>query len=429
MTDTLLPQTQETVRSLFEQGDCLTFDALWLPKAVSFASNLRWRNGNCFVRSKTAIFPLHYKAEFHFFSNGTLIYASSANKSAIENFERIAAAKGFPVQRKYGSFNPSEGYTLSFIRSIDSYAVNKYPYETDLEVVPLLEKRAFVDELFANGNVCLSASENDNIKANRRDYLALFSDGRFIVSEDYKSSTGIHNPYLVYDFASTYRKHVCFMPEYVPRDYLDAIYEKAAQFDWFLPRSAAEARDEERYRIPADDEKKMREFISGLIRDNVCLSVVPKNPLYSPERFKYALFADGRLTVDEKLSRISVEDLIKQIRIMHPSLEPDLQRVPSFYIPAIYKALEEKHRQAREVYLEILKQKAKRLKKMLNIPHHQALEEVARMAGWKSWQEACLVGEAQARFAVSAEKTKKEIAAAFNLDPVEWEYNNRSVKK
>lgn len=112
----------------------------------------------------------------------------------------------------------------------------------------------------------------------------------------------------------------------------------------------------------------------------------------------------------------------------YPGLEIKIEKVPSFYIPEIYKCLPKYQKGAAEIYLEMLKQKARALKKMLNIPHHEALEICAKMCGWKNWKAAVHVSEAQARSAVSGEKSKKEMARDFHLDLIEWEYKSYAPK-
>ena len=59
---------------------------------------------------------------------------------------------------------------------------------------------------------------------------------------------------------------------------------------------------------------------------------------------------------------------------------------------------------------------------MLNVPHHEALETVARMAGWDNWKQVTKIDESRARFVIYAEKENKQIANELHLDQVEFEY-------
>lgn len=63
---------------------------------------------------------------------------------------------------------------------------------------------------------------------------------------------------------------------------------------------------------------------------------------------------------------------------------------------------------AQEIYIEMLKQKARHLKKELNIPHYKALETIARMVGFKDFKEALDISEDNARYAIDKEIQKKK---------------------
>ena len=150
--------------------------------------------------------------------------------------------------------------------------------------------------------------------------------------------------------------------------------------------------------------------------------VSPRQDL-SPDWEKYALFADGRLIVDERKPPLWVNYFAKEISKVFPTLELKIESKPVYLIEEIYKRLINLQKTAREIYLEMMKQKARKLKKMLNIPHHEALELAAKITGWNNWKEITQIDEARARFVISAEKKKKEmLQQSSNKDPVEDEY-------
>ena len=70
----------------------------------------------------------------------------------------------------------------------------------------------------------------------------------------------------------------------------------------------------------------------------------------------------------------------------------------------------------------MLKQKARKLKKILGIAHYEALELAARITGWKSWKEPLSISEAHARLVINSEKQKKKMAAEMNYDQLQYEY-------
>ena len=71
----------------------------------------------------------------------------------------------------------------------------------------------------------------------------------------------------------------------------------------------------------------------------------------------------------------------------------------------------------------MLKQKARKLKRMTDLTHIEALDVVAQMAGWQSWKAVKIEDEAHAREMIDAEKWRKNMAANFNAEnPLAEEY-------
>lgn len=428
MKKELLPADAATVEALYERGDNLTFQ--WdIPDAMNYIFDLRGGNPSEFrVVSKTACLELEDVC-IQFFSDGTLVFSYMANPKKIERFEKIAAKKGFPVKRRLGSFSVKNGYDLGFMRNVNRFANRKYDYRTDLIKIPVPPKRDFIDDLFSNGNVCLTACKTEIVNPEYRPYLAVFSDGRFILSADHVRTMGIHDQHKISDFRNRVRPDFVYLKaQIVPSDWVEEIYRHAAGYDWF----SSEEEALERYvnslatkKIEPREYAEMDAFIRSLFEKAKCLSVLnPEKSYFSPERYNYAVFSDGRLIVDEKNKDFNNADLEKMFEKAYPGLDIKIEKVPSFYILEIYKCLPTYQKGAAEIYLEMLKQKARALKKKLNIPHHEALEICAKMCGWKNWKAASQVSESQARSAVSGEKSKKEMAKDFHLDLIEWEYKN-----
>lgn len=80
------------------------------------------------------------------------------------------------------------------------------------------------------------------------------------------------------------------------------------------------------------------------------------------------------------------------------------------YIRHIYRRLPEFQKGAAAIYIEMLKQKARKLKKMTALTHTQALDEVAKIAGWRNWRSIKVESEAHARQLIDAEKWRKSVA-------------------
>ena len=83
----------------------------------------------------------------------------------------------------------------------------------------------FLKDLFANGNECITApSGSFPVKEDTRLLLALFSNGRFFVSETYKFDGKV----LGFEYLAKKRRLQIGKPEYIPMVVLSNIYEYAA---------------------------------------------------------------------------------------------------------------------------------------------------------------------------------------------------------
>lgn len=417
MTDKILSPCNLEILQLFEQGDCLTFNVFDDFHNFSLARDLMaGRKGR--VISQTARFALQRDKALAFFSDGTLLVQRYTTPEMVESFVAMVQRAGYPVKIKGCDFD------WKFMCELNDYARSRAGRD-DLVFEPFPSKEKFVESLFADGNICLTAAVGENINPECRKYLALFSDGRFIVSENY-----YFDRYSIYDyrkvnaFINAHKKYFYRQAEYVPQSYLNAIYQKAHLFDWYAEPQDAVLPVSETRTASLQEIEQRDIFITELLSNgNRCLSVTfPLGVHFAPDIYHYALFSDGQLVIDRKSPQFVVEELEIEIGKNFPELKLTTIQVPSFYIAEIYRRLQKTQKTAAEIYLEILKQKAKKLGKKLNIPHHAGLELVAKMAGWQSWKLACRIDEDQARFACEAEKNKKELAATFHQDPLEMEY-------
>ena len=110
---------------------------------------------------------------------------------------------------------------------------------------------------------------------------------------------------------------------------------------------------------------------------------------------------------------------------LYPNREFIEMQVPVLYIREIYKRLPEFQKGAKDIYIEMLKQKARKLKKIANVSHYKALDIVAKIAGWKKWNSINIQDEADARVLINDEKVRQNIATRVNPDnPLLWEYEN-----
>ena len=56
----------------------------------------------------------------------------------------------------------------------------------------------------------------------------------------------------------------------------------------------------------------------------------------------------------------------------------------------------------------MLKQKARKLKRLTGEQHNKMLDMVAREAGWKNWQSLKIENESQARLLIDEEKLRND---------------------
>ncbi len=83
---------------------------------------------------------------------------------------------------------------------------------------------AFMKTLFTEGVTCVTAPEGAfPIKEDQRSLLALFSNGRFLVSDNYKFDGRV----LSFEVMARKRKLQVGKPEYVQQEIIDAVYKRA----------------------------------------------------------------------------------------------------------------------------------------------------------------------------------------------------------
>ena len=443
MTDTNTSQlSYEIIERLFQNSACLTYNPLEPMPAWQYAKELqqdfekKYNIKRSRVCSKTAkLRQGNYNARFHYFADGTLVHCSEPQsfsknetyRQGSEDFERIMTAlkiRRCPVNKIYGPQNQMDVFHYSdFLRYISTQALLKYSYKEDLYIEPLPNKEDFVRDCFANGNILLTASKDELLPPHCREFMALFADGRYYVSEEYRSHLGVKHYGKVSRFDADYLLHYCVMAEeYIPQDYLDALYKEAEKYEWFASVSDVAAKQQEY--INADDLIKMNKYIDNLFQKRTCLTVV--NPdigssFMSPDFQQYAVFSDGLVVAvyhDE-----NDKPFVKSLKKYFPDLTFRFEKISKDYLEQLYRRLPEFQKGATTIYVEMLKQKARKLKRMTDLTHIEALDVVANIAGWQNWRSIKIESEAHARELIDAEKWRRNLAADFNAEnPLEEEY-------
>lgn len=412
MTNDVLSPADPQIVELFKHGKCLTFDFSRDVKNVSVT--MQKNAGRCGrVVCSTAPLALKQDTQLAFFADGTLIPGRYTSAAVVARFAAVARKLGYAVNLKEGNFE------WRFLTAVNDYArATLEPDELCFE--PLPSQADFIEALFADGNVCLTAGRDEKIDPACRSYLALFADGRLIVSDLYQTNRyGIYDYRKVSQFARTYPDYLYLQPQYVPQSYLDALYRRAEQYGWYISAEEAAAAMPVQPLPTAEESVACDAFVKEIFKGRRCISVAPRELSLMN---RYALFDDGTLVMADDVPDYAAADIEKELTKHFPDLQLKTQQAPQSFIDAVYLKLPQMQKSAKQIYLEILKQKARKLGKKRNLPRHRALETVAQMAGWQSWKQATRIDEERAKFVLVSEKNKKELAAVFHQDPLEMEY-------
>jgi len=176
-----------------------------------------------------------------------------------------------------------------------------------------------------------------------------------------------------------------------------------------------------------------KNFVTNCFKNgNILLTASKYEQLSESCRSYVALFDDGSFYASSRYKVGSLAfnpDLPKDFKFANRQyFYLQLKYIPQDYLDELYQeakkydwyqpivktqtVIDEKpqlttHKTAQQIYIEMLKQKARHLKKELNIAHHEALEKVAQTVGFKSFKEALNISEDNARYAIEQEKKKK----------------------
>lgn len=420
----LLIDNKNIADVLFENADCLTANVLNDPDLFP----QRWQAEQafkkdhpgcvCYTVDGHAPLSLFYWHYFQYFSNGVLVhrYMPSQQKKYLKYITDMLAWYGCDIKKVYGPKNALEerAYRDVFL-SIAAKIKKTYPQKAQFAVAGFSSAEDFVEKSFANGNILLTAAATENIPPEYRKILALFSNGLFCVSDEYKGDLGPESSSPITRFMREHSYFVYLAPVlYVPRHYIEALYEKAAAYDWFAPKETVRIKQPE---LSAKQKETMRAETDVLFEKSKCLCVTnPRAPfndvllepgkITSPEDARYALFDDGTLLLSNALYGERAEStlLLKTLHECFPQMDFHKRLVPDHYITHILREMEQRQKKAADIYIEMLKRKAKKLKKIYGIKHHEALDLTAMLAGWQNWKAVSVSTEEQARFLIAREQ-------------------------
>ena len=369
------------------------------------------------LASKVAPLSLDNNYNLALFSDGTLFVSSAVTKLKIERLQALAKKHGISDTR----VQEIDRYKIA---SINAYA--RFYYQDESFVKPLKPLAEFLAELFADDSICLTSAKGVCVHPEVCDFSALFDNGRLLFSKEARlipEARDIMQKTCRY-FENT---RIILQREIVPQSYIDAIYAHAKTKTWYIGENEQlkqfeddkEAFAKTRIAKTSDEIAKMNLYVENLTNNNnnVCLTSESSKLLEYVDKNQFAFFEDGRLIINEKCKVnsvvLSAEVFLSRKR---PDLEIKKEYVSLDYLNAIYKALPKPAKDEPQIALEMLKHKAKKLGKCESIPHHEALEIVAKLNRFNNWKEATQMSEANAKFMIACFKQKDGIMDAFILD-------------
>lgn len=399
MTDTIKTSlNHETILRLFKNSVCLTYNPLESMSAFLHVKELEkeFKSKNIRVRSKTAKLPISkYNPDFHFFSDGTLIHRCDAKKDhkKLQKIYQLLKANNLTVINEYAPQTQMDYFTYSeMLRFISEQALINYSYKTDLYVEELPSLDSFIEECFANNSILLTASKNEALPAELREYMAFFDNGKVLVSNDYKVEKNKEKSKKIKNILSKYsQEYILCNIEYISQDLINSIYKKAEEFEWFLPLE------------DIDKIENINKEVNVFFRNRHCITVT--NPDYkrnemNPDIAKYAVFSDGLVVSSNS------DEILKELKNIFPDKELYFMSVSDLCIKQIYNKLPEFQKSASTIYIEMLKQKARKLKRETGEQHSKMLDFVAKQAGWKNWNSIKIDNEPHARILIDEEKIR-----------------------
>lgn len=418
MTDTIFTENDLSFDVLFKNGICMTYSPCDAMDAFRYAQEKKkeyCEQNNvkrALIKSKAELSSGRLSPKFHYFSNGVLIHNFTQKEdAALQRVLTMFTIRNLPIRKIYALSQIYDYWKgSSYMRNLSERANLLYPYREDIKIAPFPKLEEFITDCFANNNILLTASKNENVNPDIRDCLALFADGRYYIADGFGGTISRHNNKNIKIFKNEHKDYVFLDEIYVPRDYIAALYKEAEKHDWYV------SSDEIRQKNAKSDAEvsEMQHYIENLFNGRKCLSVTNLETDRTthfgadPDVDKYALFTDGTLVVGDSRPNVANTYWYDQMCSIYKDLKLKIELVPDYYIPAIYAALPRYQRSASDIYMEMLKEKAKKLKQELNIPHHEALDIAAKIDDWDNFQAVKIEDESHARYLISAEKTRQE---------------------
>ncbi len=294
--------------TLFADGVCLTYYPFAPLDNFKYAKKLeeeyRKQNGTSLTEIKThATLSMlsSYHNKIHYFSNGTLIYnfyrTENKDNICLKRLMKMFEIRKLPVNKVYDLSKFFDYISASvYMEDLEQYALKVYSIKDQVKITTLPSIDDFVKDCFANGNILLTASKDEDVDSDIRNYIALFADGCYYMSEGKEYLQYVKGSVKNQIFRKEHNDFIFMEMKLVPQSYIDALYKEAEKYDWYISEE-----EQKQKNTPSSDElEEMNKYIEKLFSTRKCLSVTnierDKSLNYfgaCPDTDEYALFSDG----------------------------------------------------------------------------------------------------------------------------------------
>lgn len=412
--------TQDLLTKLFDEGGCLTYDWYFSArrKTEKMCEQFMLENPHsfCFVQNTKVPMPLLKHTDFQYFSNGALViymWPQRADK-VIKKARKILALHGYVIKDIYAPQNKEEWQDY-FKLLIDIHDKTKELPVSDEDLIlrTFNSPAEFADYCFNGGNVLLNASKDECYNPKYRQMLALFGNGLYMVDEKYKRYDSFYGDVEVKFFEDYVCEKPMMRPIYVPQIYLQALYQRAKQYNWYIsPEDAAKKLPQ----VKISELETIKKYTEDILQNRMCISILTPRINYrdifldpiltSPDYNCYVLFDDGKLILSQKYynDKVKQKHFLEDLKRSFPYMKFTVELVSDYCIDYLYQEIYKRQKSARDIYLEMMRQKAMLISEIFSVPVVLTQDAAAQFIGWKDWTEMENVTNTHARHLIAMQQ-------------------------
>lgn len=414
-------KTQDLLEKMFNEGNCLTYDwclqqdALYKIRKMSERFKVENPYGVCFVQNKAVPLPYKY-LDFCYFSNGALIVRTPPMyvDATIKQARKILALNGFVIKDVYAPKDKDDWQDYFKLFLDIQYRCHEQTINDEDLILRTFDSPAeFADYCFNGGNILLNASKDECYDPKYRQMLALFGNGLYVVDEQYKNHDSFYGDAEVKFFEDYVCDEPMMRPIYVPQIYLQTLYKRAKQYNWYIsPEDAAKKLPQ----VKVSELETIKKYAEDILQNRTCISILTPRINYrdifldpiltSPDYNRYVLFDDGKLVLSQKYynNEVKQKHLLEDLKRSCSYMKFTVELVPDYYIDCLYQKIYKRQKSARDVYLEMMRKKAVLISKIFGVPVVLAQDAAAQFVGWKDWMDMENVTITHARHLIAVQQ-------------------------